>query len=248
MQIYKLGKLPPKIDHRTLQMSRYRIPGAIQVPEEVSWVTKLSNLGMMLNDQLGDCAEAATGHSVQQWTTYAGKTVIPSDSAVETMYEDAAGYVPGQPSTDQGSVLINVLNYWRKTGIGGHKILAYVQVNPLNLQEVREAIYLFGNVYTGIQLPISAQDADSWTVSAAGTPNGVPGSWGGHCIPIMAQSPETLTCVTWGSLLKMSHNFALDYIDEMYAIVSQDWIEANGLSPSQFNLAQLQADLNIVTA
>ena len=46
----------------------------------------------------------------------------------------------------------------------------------------------------------------------------------------------------------MSHNFFLDYADECYAIVTTDWIEANGNSPSGFNLSALLADLKEITA
>ena len=115
---------------------------------------------------------------------------------------------------------------------------------------MREAVYLFGNVFTGIQLPTSVQGFNSWTVPDGGimSQNGVPGSWGGHCIPTVAVSPKSLTVITWAERLKMSPNFATDYVDEMWAAVSLDWIEKNGLSPSQFNLAQLEKDLAVVTA
>jgi hypothetical protein len=251
VNIYKLGKKPVKVDHRTLQMSRYRTTAPIEVPAEVSWVTKLSNLGEMLNDQIGDCTVAAAGHMIQQWSTYAAQPVIVPDSAILTAYEDPSvgNYSPNDPNTDNGAAMLDVLKYWRKTGIGGHKIAAFVQVNPRNALEVREAVLLFGNVYMGAQLPASVQGADAWTVPDGGTssPDGMPGSWGGHCVPICAVSPETLTCITWGSLLKMSHGFFADYVDEAYAVLSTDWIEKNGISPSQFNLAQLDADLRIVT-
>jgi hypothetical protein len=252
MQIHKLGKRAPRIDHRTLHMARYRIPGAISVPPEVSWVTKVSAWPMMLNDSLGDCTCAAAGHMIEQWTTYAGSPFTPPDSAILTAYEDPSvgDYNPNDASTDNGAVMLDVLNYWRQTGIGGHKIFAFMKVNLANMDEVREAVYLFGNVYWGVQLPASAQGADSWTVPDGGvaSPNGSPGSWGGHCVPIVAMSPETLTCVTWGETLKMSHGFFSDYGDEGYAVLSLDWIEKNGLSPGQFNLKQLEADLKIVTA
>lgn len=256
MNIYKLGKKAPKRDHRTLQMSRYRT-APVEVPAEVSWVRELSDLGMMLNDQIGDCTVAAAGHMIQQWTTYAGAPIILPDADILTAYESPSvgNYNPNDPSTDNGAAMLDVLNYWRKTGIGAHKILAYVQVNPKNALEVREAVMLFGNVYMGVQLPASVEGSDPdapplpWTVPDGGTSseNGIPGSWGGHCVPIVAVSPETLTCITWGQTLKMSHGFWGDYVDEAYAVLSIDWIEKNGLAPSQFNVAQLEADLKIVT-
>jgi hypothetical protein len=211
---------------------------------------------MYLNDVIGDCVPAAAGHMVEQWTTYAGLPVIPTDADILKVYEDIGGYVPDDPSnpqtnaSDNGATMLDMLNYWRKTGVAGHKILAYVQVNPKNADEVRTAIYLFGNLFTGIQLPTSVQGFERWIVPDGGmaSPVGVPGSWGGHCIPIVADSPRSRTCVTWGGLLKMSPNFMLDYVDEAFAVLSLQWIEKNGLSPSHFNLAQLEADLKIVTA
>jgi hypothetical protein len=250
MQLHKLGKLPPRLDHRTLKMARYRVPDAIAVPPEVSWVTHVHNWPMMLNDELGDCVPAAAGHAIEQWTTYAGTPFTPPDAAILKAYEDVGGYVPDDPSTDNGTDMLSMLNYWRQTGVGGHKIFAFIAVNLKNLDEVREAIYLFGNLYWGVQLPVSVQGAESWTVPEGGTasPEGAPGSWGGHCVPIVAMSPETLTCVTWGSTLKMSHRFFSDYGDEGYCCLSLDWIEKNGLSPGQFNVGQLEADLQIVTS
>jgi hypothetical protein len=238
--IVRLGKTSAKFDRRTLQFSKYRaLP---PVPKEVSWMAKLSNLGMMLNSDIGDCTIAAAGHMIQQWTTYAlGAAVIPSDASILKGYEDVGGYVPGDPSTDNGCAMLDVLNYWRKTGIDGHNIYAFVQVNPRNLDEVREAIYLFGNVYVGVQLPVSVQGADRWTVSSG--PDAEPGSWGGHCIPAVAMSPETVTVITWGSILKMSHNFLTGYCDEMYAVLSTDWIGKIGTAPSGFNLTMLDQDL-----
>jgi hypothetical protein len=241
-------------------MARYRTDKLV-VPAEVSWLTKVPRDGwpMYFNDVLGDCVAAAAGHAIEQWQVYANPRsgiVSPPRASILKAYEDVGGYVPDDPTnpqsnaTDNGCVILDMLNYWRKTGIGGHKILAYVSVNPLSALEIREAVMLFGNVYMGIQLPTSVQGFNSWTVPDGGTAstNGAPGSWGGHCIPVVAVSPESLTCITWGEVLKMSHNFAIDYVDEIWAAVSLDWIEKNGLSPSQFNLAQLEKDLAVVTA
>ena len=52
----------------------------------------------------------------------------------------------------------------------------------------------------------------------------------------------TLSFVSWAARMKMSHNFMLDYCDELYAIVTQDWIEQDARSPSGFDLTALRAD------
>ena len=246
----KLGKRPPKYDPRTLQFARYVSRVLPAYPKFADWMSRAQDWGMMLNDTLGDCTIACAGHQVQAWTTYASSEVIIPDSSILLAYEspETGGYVPGDPSTDNGCAIIDVLNYWRQTGIGGHKILAYVQLDPRNAAHVRCAIDLFGSVYIGLALPITAQAQNGcWWVSGV-TGDGAPGSWGGHAIPIMWYSPKIYQLVTWGQTWWLTPGFLDTYCDEAYAIISQDWIEANGLSPSQFNLAQLQADLAEVAA
>ena len=249
-QIYPLGKHQPRVDPRTLRLAKYLKPEAVATPPvESSWVMRVPAWGMMLNDTIGDCTCAAAGHMIQQWTEFASAEVIVPDDAILTAYSAVSGYVPGDPTTDRGAVMLDVLNYWRKKGIGGHQIQAYVQVNPQNQMEVEQAIELFGNLYIGLALPVSVQGADKWTVADEGfVGNGAPGSWGGHAAPVMAYSPKTLTCITWGERLKMSWNFFRGYCDEAYAVVSADWVEKSGLSPSTLNLVQLKQDLVAIGA
>lgn len=241
----KLGKRAVRIDPRTFRLQKYLNTRLPVPPAEVSWVATVPNWPMYLNDRIGDCVIAAMAHMVNQWSWYARGDEAPiSDQDVLTVYERVGGYVPGDASTDNGCDMLSALNDWRKNGIRGHKILGYAQVDQSNLTEVFQAIELFGSLFTGIQLPISAQDETAWTVPNGGpVMNGSPGSWGGHAVPIDAASPKSRTCITWGSRLKMSPNFFRDYVDECYAVLSEDWIETSGLSPSQFNLAQLQVDL-----
>jgi hypothetical protein len=240
-----LGKRAPRLDARTFKLAKFLPPVIPPPPPEASWVMKVPTWPMYLNDQLGDCVIAASGHMINQWTEFAtNKEAKPTNAQILKAYEDVGGYVPGDPSTDNGCVMLDALNYWRKTGIAGHKILAYASVDLTRLDEVKTAVQLFGNLYLGIQLPLTVQESNSWTVPSGGPfGDGSPGSWGGHCIPVVAYSPLTLTVITWGMRLKMSYNFLRDYADEAYCVLSSDWIAKTGLSPSQFNLTQLQADL-----
>lgn len=248
----KLGKKAPRIDHRTLKLRDYLVPNPIlpAPPAEVSWVTAVTPaFPMDLNDSLGDCVIAAMAHMIQQWTFFATNgsgTVIPTNSQVLSAYEALGGYVPNDPSTDNGVVMLDALQYWKGSGFAGHKILAYMAVDWTNLTEIFQAIQLFGNVFLGISLPITVQSSDDWTVADGGThtADGAPGSWGGHCVPIMAASPETLTVVTWGEKLKMSHNFLFDYAEEAYVVLSPDFFTKLGKTPGVgLDVNQLLADL-----
>jgi hypothetical protein len=243
-----LGKKPARFDKRTLKLSDYlvKLPSP---PDSVSWTAGIPSWPMMGNDTLGDCVEAAMGHMVEEWSHFAGQGSIPSDQAVITAYSGIGGYVPGDPSTDQGSDMLTALNYWRKTGIAGHKILAFVALNTQNLVELQTAMWLFGNAFIGIQLPLSVHYAESWSVPQHGTstPAGAIGGWGGHCVPVVGGNPLGTTVVTWGQTMFMSRNFYKVYADEAYAVLSQDWLNRAGFSPANFNLAQLKADLQSIT-
>ena len=41
---------------------------------------------------------------------------------------------------------------------------------------------MFGGVYIGLALPVTAQTQDVWDVVAGGGANAKKGSWGGHCV------------------------------------------------------------------
>lgn len=242
----KLGKRAPLLDGRTLKLEKY-VSALSPPPPSAFYQGKVSSWPMYLNDQLGDCVIAAAGHMIEQWTEYAGAGYLPTDDQMLTAYEQIGGYVAGDPSTDNGCSMLTALNTWRQTGIAGHKIIAYVSLRVGNLEELRQAVVLFGNAFVGIQLPLTAQNQSQWEVVSA-TGDGAPGSWGGHCVPIVGYDPNLNSCVSWGSLLNMTKAFYEAYSDEAYAVLSQGWIENNSKSPSGFDVAQLQAALALVAA
>jgi len=240
----KLGKKPAVHDQRTLQLASYLATHLPTPPAAVNWSSKVHQWPMYMNDSLGDCTCAAAGHQIQAWTADGQKHEVDvSDAAILKMYEDVGGYRPGHPETDNGAVELFILNYWRKIGCGGHKIGAFMSVSPQSTTLVKDGIYLFGGLYTGIALPISAQNQQVWDVPPGGIIGaGFPGSWGGHAVPILDYDLRGLTCITWGQTKRMTWAFLKLYCDEAYAILSTDFLLA-GKAPNGFNLAQLQADL-----
>jgi len=142
--------------------------------------------------------------------------------------------------------------------------------NPVSsIPNIATAIWLFGGAYIGVELPIRAQGQDVWDVPAKPGPDDEPGSWGGHAVYLVGYdvpesqipSPEspapspvsrvpcpgTMTCITWGGLKKMTWAWFEKYCSEAYALVSKDWLNASGVSPSGFDLAALESDLKLVT-
>ena len=82
------------------------------------------------------------------------------------------GYNPKTGANDNGAVEIDVLNYWRQSGIAGHKIAAYMALEPSNHTHIMDSVYIFEGCYIGLQLPVSAQDQvknhQPWSVPPGG--------------------------------------------------------------------------------
>lgn len=251
----KLGKTAPRLDNRTLKLAKY-IKAVTPPPAQASFMQKIKSWPMYLNDVEGCCVISCGGHEIQQVTAYASTEKRITDGDIQKGYMDVGGYVPGDPSTDNGCDMLTALKYRRKIGLGGHKIRAFAALDTSKPNEFKQTIALFGSVEIGVALPISAQaqvgpDSSSqnvWAVPSFGLQgDGSPGTWGGHCIPGCEYSKSIMRVVTWGGVQMMTWNFLAAYCDEAYAVLTDEWIEANGKSPSGFDVKTLLADLSSVT-
>ncbi len=241
----KLGRKAIKTDSRTLKLGKYLTTGLPAPPPTADWTKGITSWGMMLNDTLSDCTIAGCGHAVQVWTANTGKEVTLPNASIEKYYEKWDGYVRGDPSTDNGGIELDVLNDWKKQGFAGNTLTAFADPRPANLTEIRQSIALFGGVYIGLSLPVTAQNQEVWDVVAHGGANAKPGSWGGHSVFVPAYDQNGFTCITWGARKTMTLAFWNKYCDEAHTLLSQDWLSAKG-SPSGFNQAQLLADLKAI--
>jgi hypothetical protein len=198
---------------------------------------------MLMNDKLGCCTIAAALHMSQAWEANVGKQFVPTDAEVLAGYEAACGYLPADPdNTDNGGVMLDVLNFWRKTGIGGKQILAFAKVDVTNAVEVKSAINIFGGINIGVGLPISAQGQQNiWTV--------VPGrkgqsySWGGHDVCVLDFDNKHLSFISWGRVMSMTWGFFRKYCDEGYAIATEEWLNESGCTPTGLKKDALLADV-----
>ena len=246
----KLGKHSVRHDQRTLKLNKY-LSASLPAPKDsVNWTTKVTSpWGMMANDTVGDCTCAGAAHQIMTWTANSNIVFIPSDDQVISAYSSITGYDPANPASDQGANELDVLNYWRQTGIAGHKIGAYTKVDQLNIDEVKSAMDIFGGLYIGVALPLTAQGQDQWEVVKSFNPwnhNGDIGSWGGHAVIAVAYDTESVTVITWGAPLKMSWAFWMKYVEEAYAIISTDWINGDGNTPEGLHIEELMEDLNAI--
>lgn len=241
----KLGRKALVTDSRTLRLAAYLRPQLPDPPQAADWTRGITAWGMMRNDQLGCCTIAGAGHAIQVWTANTGAMQTPSDAAIEEYYARWDGYLPGDPATDNGGVELDVLKSWKRQGLAGNHLLAFADASVANLQEIRQAIHLFGGVYIGLDLPRSAQTQEVWDVAAGDGSQTLKGSWGGHCVFVPRYEPNSFTCITWGGLKTMTVAFWQAYCDEAHALLDASWLETVQ-APSGFDKIQLLADLALI--
>jgi hypothetical protein len=201
---------------------------------------------MYANDRIGDCTTAAAAHMIEAWTAAGrGQAVELPEVAVLDAFEHVKRIDP--VTGEEGAVELEVLRYWRKTGIGGHRIGAYARVAVHDRRLVQTAAWLFGGLYIGLQMPLVAQVQPVWDWTGSLSGPALPGSWGGHAVDVVRYDQNGLTVVTWGRLQELTWSFWGRYCDEAYCILSDDFLK-QGTAPNGFDLAALEADLALVTA
>ena len=241
----KLGKKPASYDPHELKAVDYK-SGTITLPSHFGHGNTFSDWGMLGNDQYGDCVWAGAAHEHMDWENLGGNSVSFTDQGVLSDYSAVTGFNPNDPNSDQGTDVHDALKYRTSTGIidgsgNRHKIAGWVALEPGNITQVLEAIYVFDAVGIGFEFPASAMDqfnnGQVWSV--------VGGSQieGGHYVPLVGRpQPGQIACITWGKRQVMTEAFLKKYCDEAYALLSLEALK-NGKTYEGFNLQQLQADL-----
>lgn len=234
-QIRRRGTLPP-------------------TPSLVDYVTKVVTWPMYANDEWGDCVFAMIGHSIQAFTTYGrGKTITVTEKDVIDAYSAVTGFdpnagAPGENPTDQGTVIQDALNYWRKVGVGGHRILAFAEVDVTNPEEVDAALNLFGHLQLGINFPDTAMDqfnnGEPWDVAPHSRIEGghaVDLGWAqtvmqsqlqrGRPTVVGKNTHGNYEVITWAGVQEMTPAFWRKYVSECWVVISEEWLSVAGASP-----------------
>lgn len=234
----KLGKHPAKEDHRTIRLGTLldetqadQAPPTVLPPSGVTWQ-------MFGNDVHSDCTCAAAAHMILAWCADEKATPreMPTDALVLDLYSKVNG---GQ---DGGAYALDVLNAWRTVGLGKDTITGYVKVDHNDLAKMKWATWVFGGLYIGLDLPLTAQAQGSapWAVLPNVGAAAQPGSWGGHAVDVVGYDADGVTIVTWGREQRMTWEFWGRYCDESYAVFDDtDWL---GDVPG-FDHARLLAEL-----
>ncbi len=237
---YKFGRKHPT--QAKLKLHRYLGPALPPAPPMVDWTLAMSaDWGVMKNDSLGDCTCAAMGHAVQVISTNGDGLITPSDDEIVNMYR-ASGYDPGDPNSDQGWTETAAMQFMCDRGLAGVKIDAFADVDQTNLDQVKQAIYLFGGCYIGVM--ITQQDMDDFQANRAWESLDVSSPLGGHALWVPSYDDTGITVITWGKAQNATWGWFQAHCDEVHACLLFPWVQNSvNTDPDGFNMQQLQDDL-----
>jgi hypothetical protein len=206
-------------------------------PRSLDYSNKVKNYPMALNDTYGDCTIAGVIHMLQLVYAEIGEEfVYPGDEAVKEAYFQLSG------GSDSGLVERSVLQTWMKDGLFGNKISAYAPVNIKNRNEMMAAIYLFGSVYLGVEMPPNAETQfeqhEPWhIVNFPEEPSG------GHCVIATGYNRFGIDIITWGATESMTWGWWEAYGSEAWVVIPEIFVEADHGPVWNIDILALQEDL-----
>lgn len=216
-----------------------------------SYPAAVSISRVYLNDRLGSCVVAGGCHVRGVTSANAGGgPVLFTDADVVAMYGAIGGYDPRDPTTDRGCDEITALRYWQRVGFpDGVRLAGWVRVDATDPDECRLALYLFENLFLGVELPGAwldpAPQRDGFTWDIAGNPD----PENGHCIVAGGYDDAGLDIYTWGMLGQLTWRALAKYATpasggELYALLSPDMVaSAQAKAPNGLAWDALVADL-----
>jgi hypothetical protein len=258
---FRMGRKRPRARGLRLRLASYLLKSLPQPPAECNYTPAAKSwlAQMLANNDLGDCTAAGAFHIAGTWLANNGLRVPFTQEDTIKFYSATTGYVPGKPETDQGGDEETVLNYWVNHGLlptplPAHQAQAWISVNAADIEEVKTAIWLFGNIYIGASLPDAwvnpMPETDGWIWGAAGAPE----DDNGHCFAALGYDERWLKISTWGLVGNLTPAGLAKYAvraagGECYSILGSDWISAaKQKAPNGFDALQLASDINDMRA
>jgi hypothetical protein len=233
---FKLGRLDARRPHGLADLETYSLGRLPKPPPEVE-PPSVTDWGMFGNDVYGDCTIAGVVHLIMAWNAKEkGNSPIPTLEATEAQYLDLTG------GEDTGLNEADVLSRWHSKGLFGNKAAAFAPIKPSQIVHLQQGIALFDGLYFGIACPESAQEDfpnKPWTYDPSSPIEG------GHCIIGVGFDSQFVYCVSWGQLVKVTYPFLAHYLDEAWAIISQEAVENKG-DALGIDIPSLQADLRLI--
>lgn len=221
--MYCLGRNAAKFDPKVPKIMELKLNDVLPVISD-DW-KKVQYWPMLKNDVIGNCTIASAGHIIEYWN-YVGNLSLPTmtDLEAEIIYSICGGYKPGDATTDNGCIELDVLNYFQNHGIMAASQLVsltkFLSVPATSLTQLKSSIHHLGNCYLGYNLPSNALQTNLWSVDQTATIEG------GHAIPAVGYDDEQklIYIVSWGEVVPVTYDFHLKYCEEAWSLYSDSWV------------------------
>ena len=182
-------------------------PALLTAPSAVDNQSVLPQWQVLGNDTYGDCNAVAWANIRRLVSAKLGRRELyPNQDQVIQFYKTQN---PNFPDEDHGMSIVTGLNYLIENGgPDGVKPLAYVNVNPQNLDDVKAAIATFGYLWLGctvVQENLGQfHSGQPWTVNPVSTLY----QDGKHVVMAAGyDSSSQIKFVTWGGLATFSTEY-----------------------------------------
>lgn len=213
----KFGRRPPK-NAPALRLSLL-LSG--QTPDHPASADYL-NLGgwqMLGNDQYGDCVAVTWANERRLLTHQAGAEHYPNLDDTLAFYKTQN---PDFPQQDDGMEIQTALEYLNKTGgPDGVKAVAFAKVDHTNLDEVKAACAIFGQLWIGITVTAANETefdhGQPWDYVARSQTEG------GHSIVGGGYDSDNtggdVKFITWATETSFTDAFWREQVDECWAVI-----------------------------
>ncbi|GEM17840.1 C1 family peptidase [Gluconobacter oxydans] len=244
-----LGKKDPKHDYRTYRLAPVLEAALPTVPYARDWSASVP-YQMWGNDKYGCCAFAAHAALVATWTKAAQGLVVLSTDQVLANYAAVTGFNPATGTNDDGTVLLDELNAWRRTGFQRpgqtlDYLTAFGSIQPTDEMSIKRGIAFLGGVLAGVQVPqgfLSLGLGETWDLDTLAGDALKPA--GGHAIALVGYNPDGVFFNTWGARTFMPWATFSAIADEAYGLLSrQNWLGVPGTAPTGEDFDALLAEV-----
>jgi hypothetical protein len=215
---------------------RLRMPPALPIPFQlpIDWAKELS-FPIDGNDIYDDCYMAAAEHGDNTFTGNNGAESAFNEDLTVSSYLSLAG---GDNGLNDGQII----SAWENglPGIAAAKIMDALDIDTTNAQLVQTAIWLFGGVFFGLDVP------DNWykdfTTGSVWDAPANPDSNNGHGVwwnGVNVQGNYHLQ--TWGTYGWITPAGVSDCDPSGFVVFSQRWFNSSGEAPNGYSYSQLAA-------
>lgn len=211
----RFGRLHPA--QSSSVQAKPHVMSAIPYPPEclrgdIQWTPSLVH-----NTEAPTCTTAGLINSARMWALVKGGfDLVADDDKLLEFYAGCVGCAPTLPAIDatQGAIMQDVLQRAESHGFDvGPQVLVplFEPMDHTNLAALRQAIFLNGSVYVGVDLRESDLTGP-WTGAASGA------IVGGHCIAPFGYSSNGFRDATWGRVVECDDEWLASRIVEAYSV------------------------------